>query len=175
MAPSEIVVRPAHPTDAVALSALTTTVFRQTYGAAIPEALLVAYLARTFSYIAVDQRLRDPACAWWVVTGTDGLVGCCQLVTAPPPAPLAPARTLGISNFYIAPARQGQGLGALLLRAVASHAQAQEFAALWLCVWQENHAARAFYHRQGFTVAGATTIWVETTPFADWVMVKPLV
>lgn len=174
MAPSNVVVRPAQPTDAVALASLVTTVFRHTYGAAIPETSLTAYLAHTFSIAAFDRALGESIPVWWVAPGHDGLWGCCKLVAAPPPTPLPVDRALGISNFYITPTRQGQGIGAALLRAVESAAYAQGFAALWLCVWQENSSACAFYQRQGFTVAGATTIWVETTPFADWVMVKPL-
>lgn len=174
MAPSEIIARPAQPPDAVALAALTTAVFRHTYGAAIPEATLTAYLARTFSVAALDRALGESTPVWWVAPGHDELWGCCKLVVAPPPTPLSADRAVGISNFYIAPTRQGQGIGAALLRAVESAAHAQGFDALWLCVWRENGSACAFYQRQGFTVAGATTIWVETTPFADWVMVKPL-
>lgn len=167
-------IRPARPTDAAALSPLATRVFRHTYGAAIPAPTLASYLARTFSVAAIELALADPATFWLVAARDERLVGYCKLVSAPLPAPAAPGNALEVVNLYIDHHYQGQGIGQALLQAAEAHALAQTCATLWLCVWQENQPALAFYQRRDFAITGTTTIFVDEVAFADWIMVKTL-
>jgi len=54
-----------------------------------------------------------------------------------------------IEHIYVAPTRQGRGVGAALLREVQGRALGE----LQLHVFQRNVAARAFYERHGFQLA----------------------
>lgn len=167
-------IRPAQPNDAAALSPLAARVFRHTYGAAIPDPTLAGYLARTFSVAAVALALADPSTFWLVATCDEMLVGYCKVVSAPVPTPTSPHNALEVVNLYIDQRYQGQGIGQALLQAAEDHALAQACATLWLCAWQENQPAVAFYQRCGFAIAGTTTIFVDEIAFADWIMVKTL-
>ena len=171
--PLPFTIRPARPTDAAALSPLATAVFRHTYGAAIPTTTLTSYLTRTFSVAAIELALADPATFWLVAAREETLVGYCKLVNAPVPG--TQHNALEVVNLYLDQRDQGQGIGQALLHAAEAHALAQACATLWLCVWQENQAALAFYQRRGFAITGTTTIFVDEIAFADWIMVKPLV
>jgi [ribosomal protein S18]-alanine N-acetyltransferase len=57
-------------------------------------------------------------------------------------------------NVTVAPAWQGQGLGRLMLQALADHARAQGLASLWLEVRQGNQRARALYRQLGYAEVG---------------------
>jgi len=57
-------------------------------------------------------------------------------------------------NLTVAPARQRQGHGRALLRALADWARARGDATLWLEVRQSNAAGRALYAATGFAEVG---------------------
>jgi ribosomal protein S18 acetylase RimI-like enzyme len=45
---------------------------------------------------------------------------------------------------------------------------------VWLCVWQENPRAIAFYGKQGFITVGSQIFILGTDRQLDWVMARPL-
>ena len=57
-------------------------------------------------------------------------------------------------NITVAPSWQGQGLGRLMLQALADHARECGLASLWLEVRQSNLRARALYRQLGYHEVG---------------------
>lgn len=57
-------------------------------------------------------------------------------------------------NITVAPAWQGQGLGRLMLHALAERARELGLASLWLEVRQSNQRARALYAHLGYAEVG---------------------
>lgn len=57
-------------------------------------------------------------------------------------------------NITVTPAWQGQGLGRLMLHALAAHARELGLASLWLEVRQSNQRARALYAQLGYAEVG---------------------
>ena len=57
-------------------------------------------------------------------------------------------------NVTVAPARQGQGLGRLMLQALVDRARERGLASLWLEVRQGNLRARALYRELGYAEVG---------------------
>lgn len=57
-------------------------------------------------------------------------------------------------NITVAPACQGQGLGRLMLDALANHARERGMASLWLEVRESNQRARMLYQRLGYAEVG---------------------
>jgi len=57
-------------------------------------------------------------------------------------------------NITVAPAWQGQGLGRLMLQALADHARGRGMASLWLEVRESNRRARALYEQLGYAEVG---------------------
>jgi ribosomal protein S18 acetylase RimI-like enzyme len=51
--------------------------------------------------------------------------------------------------------------------AVAAHSG---FSSMWLCVWERNARARAFYAKAGFKHVGEVEIPMNGVPFQDLVM-----
>ncbi len=61
---------------------------------------------------------------------------------------------LHLLNITVAPDHQGQGLGSLLLDALARQGRALALATLWLEVRESNDSARRLYRRRGFAEVG---------------------
>ena len=130
-----VVLRAAERADVEPLAELRATVMR-------------ADLERLGRYDEhrVRQRLRDSfAPRYTSVIEADGaFAGCVTL------RPVADGRWL--ENFYIAPERQGRGLGSAVLRALLARTDGEQ-AIVRLNVLQGS-AARRLYERHGFTVQG---------------------
>lgn len=166
-------VRSAVADDATALSALATRVFRETYGVALPEAILAPYLARTFSPAAFQLMIADPEEMVWVAIVDGQLSGYAKLVIAPLPSDRHRSAAVELHTLYIDRQHRGSGLGKALLGQALAWAHSQEYAIMWLCVWQKNDEARTFYARLGFVIVGTTAVPVDGVVFHDWVMARP--
>ncbi|HRW03609.1 MAG TPA: GNAT family N-acetyltransferase [Caldilineaceae bacterium] len=156
--------------DASTLATLATSVFRETYGAAIPDEILTPYLARTFSPAAFRTMATDPTVTLLVATVGEQIGGYGKLVGAPQPTGKQEGHAVALSTLYIARAQRGHGLGRALMTEALSWAAQQGYLIMWLCVWQENPGAKAFYEGLNFVVVGTTEIAVDGIIFQDWVM-----
>lgn len=165
-------IRSATVGDAPALARLGALVFRHTYGSAIPPAVLDAYLARTFTPATIRQALTSGATSYLVAAQAEHLIGYSKCAATAPPICVLGRPTVELMNLYIHPAYQGSGVGRHLLQETVQVVTAQAPTTLWLCVWQANQRAVAFYHRFGFTIVGRTEIYVDAVVFDDWVMEK---
>lgn len=61
---------------------------------------------------------------------------------------------LHLLNITVAPERQGQGCGQLLMAALHQEAERQGLATVWLEVRESNQRARALYRRLGYQEVG---------------------
>lgn len=167
-------IRPATVDDAPALADLGALVFRHTYGAAMPMAVLAAYLARSFTTTAVRQALNAADTNYLVATATERLIGYSKCSTTSPPACVQGENVGELVNLYIHPAYQGSGVGRQLLQQTIQAATVRRLTALWLCVWQANQRAIIFYQRFGFTIVGKIEVYVDGVVFDDWVMQRTI-
>ena len=163
----EIQVRPAVIAD---IDRLATVVFRETYGAAIAERVLGPYLARSFAPETFARLLCETRTMLFVATADGVIGGYGKLVAAPMPKETMPSSAVELSTLYIDRRYQGRGLGTALMNHALAWAAHQAYERMWLCVWQKNQQALAFYQRFGFVIVGEIEIVVDDVVFHDWVM-----
>lgn len=180
-------VRRAQAADAASLASFADRAFRTTYGPAADAAEgggsrledVAAYADAHFTVARIGAGLADPALATFVAESQGALAGYAQLrlpgerPTGAPPgdAPTAAgARPAELARLYVDRAWQGRGVADALLDAVTGAATAAGATGLWLCVYQRNLRAVAFYRRRGFTVGGAATFRMGDEVQDDWVM-----
>ncbi|GII81979.1 N-acetyltransferase [Sphaerisporangium rufum] len=89
---------------------------------------------------------RDGAVAGW------GVLGPCRDADRTP-------SDGEIYALYVAPGLIGQGIGRALMRELVSRARRADWHTLYLWVLEENHRARRFYERAGFTPDGERAPW----------------
>jgi len=168
------IIRAAEPGDAAALATLATLVFTATYGAALPSASLQRYVAQTFSETAVLADLANANHTYFVAVQADQLIGFSQLTNTPVPSCVVRTPAIELARFYVASEQQGRGVAGVLLETTQAAAWQSSYRALWLCVWEKNARALAFYQKWGFAPVGKHDIVVEETIFQDHILVKEL-
>ena len=171
--PTECCIRPATPADAHALVALLARVFAATYGAVIPAAILQSYTQRVFAPDAVAAQLAQPGALVLVALTGETLLGASMLSPGAPERH-APPGAVELSRLYVDTKWHGRGIGRALLERTCDLAREHGFRTLWLCVWERNDAARAFYQAQGFTPFGRAPVWVDDIRFDDLLMQRSL-
>jgi GNAT superfamily N-acetyltransferase len=169
----DLSMRLATPADAVPLAALLSRVFTATYGSAIPPATLHAYQKRVFSPGVVAAQIERPDTPAVVALYDGTIIGVSTLAPGPPEQNALPG-AVELARLYVDAAWRGRGVGSALLQRTLTLAQTQGYSTIWLCVWERNQDARAFYQAHGFRAFGHTLVWVDTIPFDDVLMRRGL-
>ncbi len=171
---SHVAVRFATPDDAPALADLAARVFARTYGAAIPPDILQSYLARSFAPQVVAAEIAQPNVTHLLALEDGDIIGFSKLEPSPLPPDVGASHAVELSKLYVDAAHHSRGVGASLLLRTLAEARRQGWNTLWLCVWEHNSRAVAFYHKWGFEIVGRTQIYVDTIVFHDHVMERRL-
>jgi diamine N-acetyltransferase len=162
--------------DAGTLAALASEVFTEAYATAFPrEQALLSYVQAAFDPRAIDAELQGSTV--WYRLGLDGDVpaGFIKMEKSKPFVPLdTNAETIELSKLYVLRRFHGSGMADQLMEEGLGYANAHGVGIVWLCVWERNPRAQAFYRRWGFNVVGDVVIPLDAVPFRDLVMTRVL-
>ena len=172
--PTSLHIRRATDNDCSQLTTLAADVFRQTYGAAIPDDVLEPYLQEQFSQEGFAVQLTLPHHYYLVAYVAEQLVGFCKLAQTAVPPVITVRNPLELGQLYLHPDYQGLGIGSRLMKRAIETAVHHAYDSLWLCVWEQNKTAVAFYQKWGYKQVGTTQIFVGPIVFEDWVLLKLL-
>jgi GNAT superfamily N-acetyltransferase len=146
-------VRPARSEDAAALARIYVAAWRDTYAGILPDRMLVA-MSDVRHAAAWQQELgaRDRHSDTLVAEDEDGVLG---LVTIGPARRVSRSQLEGgeIYRLYVAPEKQGEGAGKVLMMAAFDWLISRDVDAVIVWVLAEN-PARFFYEAMGGTRLG---------------------
>ncbi len=157
--------------DAENLSALATLVFLRTYAidGATPD--LSAFVLDAFAPRTFARTIGDASRAI-VVEERDGALIAFSELAFGVPCPEQPAVTTEVTRLYVQERFIRMGVGTRLLGASGDLARERTGdAALWLSVYAGNHAALAFYERQGFVDVGMCWFELDSAAHENRVLV----
>lgn len=159
--------------DAPALSRLGADTFTETFGHLYQPSDLAEFLT-THDEQHWRQELADPEFAVLIVESADGeAIGYAKL--GPPHLPFEPRGVaIEIRQFYLLEPWQGRGLADRMMQWAIDEAERRGGDDLYLSVFTENHRARKFYERWGFTAEGRYAFMVGSHADEDVVMRRPL-
>jgi ribosomal protein S18 acetylase RimI-like enzyme len=144
-----IAYRPAMPDDAALIADVFERSFVETFGHLYRPEDLAAFLA-TLSPEGFRSELVDPRYRFLLAFDGGEAAGFCKLgplsLPVDPPGPAIELRQLYLLNAW-----HGRGIAQALMDWALKEARAQGAETLYLTVYTENHRARAFYRRYGFT------------------------
>ena len=168
--------RHATSNDSSQLAALAAAVFRQTYGEVIPNEILTLYLQQHFAPLTIAADIGLPHQYYLVAYDGERLAGFCKLAktAVPPTIPTTAYNPLELVKLYLHSDYHGTGTGSKLMEAAVETAVHHQHDALWLCVWEQNAPAIAFYQKWGYNQVGTTQIFVDSVVFDDLVLIKHL-
>lgn len=163
-------IRLATSADARRLSALAARTFRQTYAAKLDAAELELHIAQTFHERIQRDELCDPNRCTLLLIGDACELGYAQLRSAAAPGCTEGAAALELQRFYLEQQLIGRGMARPFMDAVKQAARERGSELLWLCVWEHNPRAIAFYEKCGFATVGEAGFPFGAATLRDLVM-----
>ena len=158
-----MILRPATPDDAPALSRLATDSFVAAFGHLYKPEDLQVFLDEYRSVERYRADIASPAKRVQLAEVDGKPAAYCLIVFGhqfEEQLEPRPARPVFISQLYAAPEMTGHGLGAALMDWAIAEARGWGADALQLSVFSENVGAQRFYHRYGFRHVADIGFWV---------------
>lgn len=168
-------VRVAAPSDAALLASLGARLFEQTFGPDNTPEDMRLYLASAFSERVQREELSDAARIVWIAEDPAARpIGYAILHRGEAGPGVVGARPAEVQRVYADREWHGHGIGAMLMRACVEQARAWNSDVIWLCVWEKNPRAIAFYEKSGFRAVGRQRFVLGLDIQSDLVMALPL-
>lgn len=171
----DVNIRLCGPADAAALALVGQATFLETYADVLPAADIVSHCAREHGEARYAAWLSQPDYRLWLAELATTGVGIGYAVLCPPdlPVPLE-AGDQELKRLYLLSKFQGGGVGARMMATACEAAAAAGARRILLGVYGINHAAIAFYARQGFSQAGVRQFQVGANTYDDLVLARDL-
>jgi len=169
-----VTLRSASPADATQLAEFARRNFAETFGPSNTPEDLELHLSYTYSPDIQRRELSNPRFTTILAESEGKLAGYAQLRETKAPASVTSGEPIELLRFYVDRPWQGRGVARLLMEAVFAAARGRGAGSVWLCVWQENPRAIAFYEREGFLRVGTQDFLLGTDVQLDWVMARDI-
>jgi ribosomal protein S18 acetylase RimI-like enzyme len=166
--------RDARPEDAGDLAEIGRETFSETFGHLYPPAHLKSYLDEAFTPDVMAADLRDPEVEVRVAFAGRRMIAYCKLGPVKLPTAAEPKPALELHRIYVSSARQGVGVGRILLSWAMDRARQRGARSLFLGVWKHNDRAIAVYQSRGFVTVGDYLFKVGET-LDDEVIMRQLI
>ncbi|GGX58277.1 N-acetyltransferase [Tateyamaria omphalii] len=158
--------RPAKPTDASSIAAISIEVWIGTYLKNGVNAFFADYALEEFTVEKTAKLISDPSHVLLVSENEDGIDGFIRVSFANP-APVPGCSDIEISTFYVQPRHHGKGIGKRLLGAALQHCRGAGADSVWLATNAENDPAIGFYLAQGFAHVGETHFRIDEQAYLN--------
>lgn len=162
--------RDARENDAADLAEIGRDTFVETFGDLYPPTDLKQFLDANFTAEAMRADLRDPQVEVRVCYAGRRMIAYCKIGPCKLPTEHVPAPALELHRVYVSQARQGVGVGRILLTWAIDRAQQRAAKSLFLGVWQGNERAIALYKSRGFDIVGTYKFVVGDTRDDEYIM-----
>jgi len=170
----QLTFRDALESDAADLAEIGRETFVETFGRLYPPADLKAYVDETYSVERMAADLADPEIEVRVALSGKRMAAYCKIGPCKLPIDTGPGPALELHRVYVYRARQGVGVGRILLAWAIERARRRGAANLFLGVWESNDRAIALYRSRGFEAVGTYKFKVGETLDDEIIMRLPL-
>jgi diamine N-acetyltransferase len=166
------VIRPAGSEDAVALAALGTRTFVETYAALNTPENMAAHVAATFSPARQRDEIEAADTFILVSERAHDLIAYAHVTRRAAPSAVGDAGALEIKRFYVDRVWHGLGVAQRLMTETLRMAASRGAATVWLTVWDQNPRAIAFYRKAGFIDGGVHPFRLGNELQTDILMIR---
>jgi diamine N-acetyltransferase len=166
--------RRATEQDAKALAELAEKTFRDTYAQFNTPENMDAHCSKSFGEEIQRAEIRDARRETWLGEIDSKLVAFAQLIVDKPCPAVPGKRGAEVLRFYVDAPHHGKGVAYRMMDMLATRSSELGAELLWLCVWDQNAHATAFYQRCQFEKVGTTTFKLGAEVQSDFVMGREL-
>ena len=146
--------------DAARIADIGRHTFSETFGHVYKKSDLDAYLKSYFSEERVGRDLADDNYDYRIAEAPSGLLGYAKIGPVSPGLKQEFPDALQLHRLYVREARQGVGVGGILLSWAIERARERGAATLCLGVWTNNQHAIRVYENRGFKNGDTYEIYV---------------
>jgi ribosomal protein S18 acetylase RimI-like enzyme len=170
----QVYCRIATVNDATLLTEISRKTFYDTYHLQNTKANMDLFLEQNLQLSTIQNELTDPNNTFMLIYDGNELSGYAKLSEKNIPALLKDISVIEISRFYIVKEKIGKGIGKILMKECIDIAKEKCRQIIWLCVWQQNKRAIAFYKKNGFEIFAGHCFVLGNDKQDDWLMKKVL-
>lgn len=168
-----MILRPAVPADWAAIDSIYRTSFTQTFGHLYEPRDFDLFMAR-FTPAMWRSELRSSDFAFCLAELDGAPVGYVKVGAMDLPLDEPDDGAVELYHLYLLDAAKGRGIADALLDWAVDEARARGGKRLYLSVFTDNHRAKRFYARHGFTEVGPYRFMVGNHPDEDIIMKRAL-
>lgn len=167
--------RRATAADAPAVAMVAAASFLETFAGILPGEDIVAHCARNSAAAKFAGWADDPASVVTLAEHPQGHAPVGYTLLTTPDLPVAPvAHDIELRRIYALSVTRGSGLGHRLMAQAVADAKRLGARRMLLGVLGTNAPARAFYEREGFTLAGERRFNVGAGWYDDVIYARAL-
>ncbi len=156
-----IEIRKAKIEDAEELAILGEETFITAHGHSADQQIIDAYVAKTYSVIALHDELINPENLYYIIYCDDQMAGYSKLVLNRSNPNIKAQNISTLDRIYLLEKFYGKNLGRQLLdmNILCSKNGGQQ--GMWLATWIENQKAIKFYGKMGFKIVGSYDFYLS--------------
>ncbi|MFT3722582.1 MAG: GNAT family N-acetyltransferase [Hyphomonadaceae bacterium] len=166
----DLTFRDAQLKDAAGLAEIGRDTFVETFGDLYPPGDLRQYLDETYSLEKMEADLNDPEVEVRIAFTGRKMSAYCKIGPCKLPIDMGPEPALELHRVYVSQARQGVGVGRILLAWAIERSRQRGAKNLFLGVWESNDRAIALYESRGFEKVGGYKFKVGDTLDDEYIM-----
>ena len=166
----DLTFRDAQMKDAEGLAEIGRETFAETFGDLYPPGDLRQFLDETYSVAKMQADLCDPDVEVRIAYSGKKMAAYCKIGPCKLPIDTGSEPSLELHRVYVYEARQGVGVGRILLAWAIERARQRGAKNLFLGVWESNERAIALYESRGFEKLGAYKFKVGDTMDDEFIM-----
>ncbi|WP_066049904.1 GNAT family N-acetyltransferase [Halioglobus sp. HI00S01] len=166
--------REATTTDVEAIAGFAEYAFRDAFASSNSMEDMDLYCRKSFGKDIQQSEIEHPHTSTLLYLENEKIAGYAYLRVDTHLNCIDAASSMEIQRLYVHSQWHGRGVAQALMVACIEQAESAGAGVLWLCVWEENPRAIAFYRKHGFHTVGGNTFMFGTDLQQDLVMLRPI-
>ena len=171
---NDLIITIANAKDAKALTKLSITTFRDTFGADNKPDDMDKYIAEEMNEDRLTEELLNSDNLYFLAMDNEIPIGYAKMRTIKVPEELKNNNPIELERLYVLQSHLNKKVGAAIMSHCIAHAVRQKHDVIWLGVWEHNYRAVNFYKRWGFELFGSHEFVLGDDVQTDVLMKKVL-
>lgn len=156
------------------LQAISRETFADTFAAFTAPQDMARFLKEDYERQKLINEINNPDSRFFFLMVQNEVAGYLKINVGAAQTEHLKENALEVERIYLRKKFQHQGLGLALIKLAEKIARQENYAYIWLGVYEKNYNAQRFYKRDGFQRVGQHVFQVGSDPQTDYLLLKKL-